>query len=84
MPKKLIRKESQEPRYKAELANRGSDGPLRIAPYVVAVEFQARDDEDAIDTVTSILNGSGIVRPPIGTVFELWRLMDQRGNVILS
>lgn len=84
MPRKLIRKESKEPRYKVELANRGSDGPLLIAPYVVAVEFQARDDDDAIDTVNNILNGGGIVRPPIGTRFELWRLMDQRGNVILG
>jgi len=84
MARKLTKKTPDLPRYKAELANRGSTGGLQIQPYVVAVEFQAADDGEAIDTVTAILNGSGIVLPPPTTRFELWRLLDPRGNVILS
>jgi len=82
MPKRLPAPKAA--RYKAEFANRGSDGPLDIKPYVFAIEFEAQDDEEATDTVNAILNGVGMVLPPPTTRFELWRLLDRSGKVILG
>jgi hypothetical protein len=75
----------REKRYRAELANRGSESPLNIKPYVFALEFAAPSKEYAIDTVASILDGRGMIIPPVGTRFELWRLIDKTtGKVVLE
>lgn len=69
--------------YRAELTNRGSEG--LVAPYDFMLEFGAYGPEDAVDTVAAILDGRGMVMPPPGTKFELYRLLDKAtGAVILQ
>lgn len=70
--------------YRVEMTNRGLDDPL-IHPYDFALEFGAATKEDAIDTVSAILDGRGMIIPPQGTRFELVRLLDKAaGNVVLE
>lgn len=71
--------------YRAELMNYGSDEPVKIESYDFALEFTAPDKEYAIDTVASILDGRGMIVPPVGTKFSLHRLMDKAtGKIILE
>lgn len=74
--------------YRAELTNPGSGEPREpgfINSYDFVLEFGAYDKDDAIDTVSAILDGHGMIMPPQGTRFQLYRLIDKAsGKVVLE
>lgn len=52
--------------------------------YSFWIDFDAWNDSHAIDTVDAILNGQGMILPPPGMQFELHKLLDEAGKVVLT